>query len=304
MDKVTDCLVRFAKRAKEIGEKGLNEGEANVTNFLVNPLLYCLEWDTTNPEYIRPQYPIRMGTATKFVDYALLSDGKPVCLIEVKDKALTEDDVGQLLSYCNAERVMWALLTNGVQIWFYNTSISEVDKSSVFKIDVLADSKKMLEIIPYLRRSHLCSPDAPTTFQQIRLRGMAIAVAKREAKTLTHQITEWLKNQVGVDSIPEDVIKEAVRQVFDFPSPETPELGREITKLIVTTAGDWQHNPQLGKGVFEYKRDPVKRIDLSKSGPEVERQLKQLGLKCSTPTAIGGFHYDLRKRAGLIRRSQ
>ena len=303
MDKVRGCLVQFTKRAKAIVEKGLNKGEANVTNFLVNPLLHCLEWDTTNPEYVLPQYPIRMGTATKFVDYSLLSDGKPVCLIEIKDKALTEDDVGQLLSYCNSKRVIWGILTNGVEVWFYDTSLRGAEKL-VFKTDILEDSKKMLETIPYLCRSHLCSSDPSAAFRQMNLKRRTITIVKGEGKALIQKVTEWLKDKLGVDSIPEDIVKEAARQVFGFPSREASELRVVVrpTELIVTTAGDWRHNPQLGRGVFEYKRDPSKRIDVSKPGRQVEEKLTQLGLKCSTTGAFGGFYYDLRRRADLIKR--
>jgi len=302
---VDRCLFEFVKRAKEIVEKGLNKGEANVTNFLVNPLLHCLGWDTTNPEYIRPQYPIRMGTATKFADYALLSDGKPVCLIEVKDGDLTEDDVGQLLSYCNAESVMWGLLTNGVEVWFYDASERETEKSLIFKINILEDSEKRREIISYLRRSHLCSPEAPKNLRQVGLRRRAIVVAKSEAKTLIQQITEWFKDQLDVDSIPQDAVKEAIRQVFGFPPPQGPKPSEEIkppAEPIVTTARDWKYAPHLGKGVFLYKGNQNMPLDVSKRGPEVETQLKNLGLRCSSPSAFGAFYYTLRRRANLIRR--
>lgn len=76
----------------------------------------------------------------------------------------------------------------------------------------------------------------------------------------------------------------------------------EAATRITVVASDWEYRRDLGEGVFELKADLTKRIDVSSSGHDVERQLEKLGLRLSSKTAFGGFYYNLRREAGLIRR--
>ncbi len=88
----------------------LRQSEALTRYVLIDPLLRELGWDTEDPEQVRPEYRSGSGSA----DYALLSDGKPVMMIEAKklDTSL-QDGLVQGINYCLVEGTPYFAVTNG-----------------------------------------------------------------------------------------------------------------------------------------------------------------------------------------------
>lgn len=76
------------------------------------------------------------------------------------------------------------------------------------------------------------------------------------------------------------------------PGPVREGEGKTVGKV---TAGMFKH---IGGGIFVLKTDESVRLDLNKSSREVEATLKKHGLGTEN---LGGFYYQLRTKAGLIR---
>jgi predicted type IV restriction endonuclease len=159
--------------------------EANTKKKIIEPLLDLLDWDTSSNEVVL-EYPVKIGSTTKYVDYALMLESKPVILIEAKafDTDLSSDDSSQIISYGRVEDVQWAVLTNGKFVKVFDTKGGKSEKDCfVVEIDLrkLPEQNKDLRLIS----------------RESILTGEIEATAKRLASTRL-AITGLRKNQSSV----------------------------------------------------------------------------------------------------------
>jgi len=96
---------KIAKFAKELA------GSEALTHYaLVDPILRALGWDISNPEQVRPEFPTEQGRP----DYALLWEGKPLMMVEVKP---LHANLGQAkdkgFRYCWKNKVRYFVITDG-----------------------------------------------------------------------------------------------------------------------------------------------------------------------------------------------
>lgn len=96
---------------------------------LILPFIAALGYDIFNPNEVCPEYTTDVGTKKgERIDYAILSQGIPVVLVECKtvtDKLDKADS--QLLRYFHVSAAKFAILTNGVDYKFY-TDLEETNK--------------------------------------------------------------------------------------------------------------------------------------------------------------------------------
>ena len=90
--------------------------EANVKQGVILPVLNTLGWNPFNTNEVRPEYPVQGGN----VDYSLRIHGANKVFLEAKrpSEDLSRHQV-QLLNYSFADGVRLAVLTNGLNWWFY-----------------------------------------------------------------------------------------------------------------------------------------------------------------------------------------
>jgi len=90
--------------------------EANVKQGVILPVLNALGWNPFNTNEVRPEYPVSGGN----VDYALRLEGRNKVFLEAKRprEDLSKHE-SQLLEYAFKHGVPQALLTNGLEWWFY-----------------------------------------------------------------------------------------------------------------------------------------------------------------------------------------
>jgi hypothetical protein len=77
-------LRKYVERLRSFKELLPQWTEVEVKKFLIEPLLAALGWDTTNPYFVRHEYPVTIGSEIKKADYVLMSDNKPLCVVEAK----------------------------------------------------------------------------------------------------------------------------------------------------------------------------------------------------------------------------
>ena len=93
--------------------------EANVKQGVILPILNALGWNPFNTNEVRPEYPVSSGN----VDYSLRLDGKNKVFLEAKrPREALNIHQEQLLRYAFAQGVPIAVLTNGLDWWFYRPS--------------------------------------------------------------------------------------------------------------------------------------------------------------------------------------
>lgn len=113
-----DQLKVLAKRVASLKEQIQTE-EAAKTSFIM-PFFQLLGYDVFNPLEFVPEYTADVGIKKgEKVDYAILSDGLPIILIEAK---WCGEDLGkhggQLFRYFGTTKAKFGILTNGIEYRF------------------------------------------------------------------------------------------------------------------------------------------------------------------------------------------
>jgi predicted type IV restriction endonuclease len=96
-----------------ISRADVSANETATRTQLIDPLLRVLGWEISDPNLVKPEYPVALG---KRVDYALMRNSKPLALIEAKrlGHKLTAEDRLQAFGYAsNEESVKFAIISNG-----------------------------------------------------------------------------------------------------------------------------------------------------------------------------------------------
>lgn len=124
---LADHLKILNERANKL--TGQLQTEEATKQALILPFLQALGYDIFNPHEVTPEYTTDIGTKKgERIDYAILSQGKPVVLIECKtitDKLDKADS--QLLRYFHVSAAKFGVLTNGIDYKFY-TDLEEPNK--------------------------------------------------------------------------------------------------------------------------------------------------------------------------------
>ena len=111
------CKVVVERVAASVAKyKGQGITEQDTKNALIEPLLTVIGWPKDDLERVRAEY--RHTAQSNPVDYALLSRGRPVLLVEAKALDVQVDEhkyVAQVLTYANMAAAEWAVITNGKQ---------------------------------------------------------------------------------------------------------------------------------------------------------------------------------------------
>jgi len=113
-------LYKLSERIASLKDKVQTE-EATKHSFVM-PFLSILGYDIFNPEEVTPEFTADIGRKKKEkVDYAIMKDGKPLILIEVKNHSEELDNhTNQLVRYFTVTDSKFAILTNGIEYRFFS----------------------------------------------------------------------------------------------------------------------------------------------------------------------------------------
>ncbi len=148
-----DQVKQFAKRVE--GMKDTIQTEEATKTSIIMPFFSLLGYDVFNPNEFIPEFTADVGIKKgEKVDYAILTDGSPVILIECKwiGEPLEKHD-SQLFRYFGTSKAKFAILTNGLIYRFY-TDLEEpnkMDETPFLEINIL-DLKDGQ--IPELKKFH------------------------------------------------------------------------------------------------------------------------------------------------------
>ena len=111
-------LEQTLRKAIGLLNSGKLDSEAHVKSAVILPVLRKLGWDDGDPDAFKPEFAVER----RFVDYALLDDGKPRVFIEAKHlDAKVGKGEGQLFGYASNRGVPLLVLTNG---WYWDFYLS------------------------------------------------------------------------------------------------------------------------------------------------------------------------------------
>lgn len=111
-------------RLRVLAEKArrftLELSEKDTERTLVEPFIEALGYDTRDPEEVRTQFEIAIGSMTVKCDYVIMKQEEPIVLIECKKVSARLDNPGQLASYFGqTPSALLGIYTNGLEYRFY-----------------------------------------------------------------------------------------------------------------------------------------------------------------------------------------
>ena len=105
---------RLAESIRVMTVAGFSERDTERS--LVEPFLSALGYDSRDPNEVKGQFPIQIGSTTNSCDYAVTVDGEVRVLVEVKRPSVSLDHPGQLASYFSqVQSALLGIYTNGLE---------------------------------------------------------------------------------------------------------------------------------------------------------------------------------------------
>lgn len=150
LESLIQLIETLQQRIQEHGD-ALRQSEMLTRYVLVDPLLRGLGWDTENPDQVRPEFRTGPGAA----DYALLSGGKPIIMVEAKklDTPL-QNGLTQSINYCLQDGTPYFAVTDGRRWEVYETHKPvPIDEKRVVAFDVADPVEAVLKSIALWRPS-------------------------------------------------------------------------------------------------------------------------------------------------------
>lgn len=114
--------------------------EQAVRTQLIEPILNTLGWNTSNPEYVRPNAPHEDG---KIPDYTLLKNNSRTLIVEAKNLSvdlLNYKTIEQLADYCYHAGINFGVLTNGSKWLLFKTFEENPKDRIVWQVDLEKDN--------------------------------------------------------------------------------------------------------------------------------------------------------------------
>lgn len=150
-------IVAIIERVSQLVERHRGRGitEQDTKNALIEPVLATLGWPKDDLDLVRAEY--RHTSKYNPVDYALLSGGRPVMLVEAKALDVPINDhkvVSQVVSYAATVGVEWALVTNGAEWHLYSAlALLDAGRKRVFAVDI--GQPEAVEWLPWIAPARL-----------------------------------------------------------------------------------------------------------------------------------------------------
>lgn len=154
---ISNNLEDFVKQTLELIRIEPKMNESNTKFKIIEPLLKLLGWDFRFD--IRLEYPVKVGTTTPRVDYALMIDGNPVVLVEAKglDSEIERSHAEQAISYGRYEEIKWVVITNGRSIAILNTGWGKDYYNCLFEKVDIEDIPKRIDTLLLLSKDAMRS---------------------------------------------------------------------------------------------------------------------------------------------------
>jgi predicted type IV restriction endonuclease len=240
--------------------------ESNTKFKVVGPMLEVLGWDSYAD--IELEFPVRVGSTTAKVDYALHVDGKPVVFVEAKglDGEIGRDEADQVISYGRYQDVKWVVVTNGRSTIILNTKWGKTYEECLFaKIDVeeYVDKK---DILLLLSKEKIQSAEIDSFADEQKRMQTFVGRLEKEREDVSKKISSTLKKLVDkplysrIDRMSMDLVDYLVNQIkltTKTPSEVMPKTSRP--KLTARTPSEVMPKPRRpAEGTQEIRRSEIK----------------------------------------------
>ncbi len=241
----------MTERYQTQSDKKISETQTIISYVL--PFLTYLGYDTGDRDQVRPQHPIKIGTSTHKVDFAILNHNcHAEIFIECKslDSNLQDGDRQQLSSYYTMETsVKFGILTNGYEYRFYTAldHKNELDKQPFLSFNLETDTNKYLEHLSAFTRQNFDATKAHLLAERLSYRPKVLDYLERESKNSSDELAKFIaKHAIGelgktkkkdvwskIKSILPEILSELLRS-GDVNVDKVIDSGKPIVQVIET----------------------------------------------------------------------
>ena len=211
------------------GLRPMLDDEAKTKQFLILPLIRALGYDDANPAEVVPEFVVDYDTSASWkIDYALMSNGEPLVVIECKrlSNQLEANEVNQLGRYFpNARRAgaQIAILTNGVIYKFFADKPNQqniMDEKPFWTTNLeLLRNNDLLQLRNFTKDNFNAANAVASASKFRHITEMKIALA-RQLTEPEDGFVEWMVRQTGqtydrrVTSSRREEIRDLARTAF------------------------------------------------------------------------------------------
>ncbi|WP_228084981.1 type I restriction endonuclease [Mucilaginibacter sp. JRF] len=194
-----DAILQFAARVDKLCPQ--IQTEEATKNALIMPFIQLLGYDVFNPFEVSPEFIADIGIKKgEKVDYAILSEGNPILLVECKH--YTQDlnpHNSQLFRYFHTTAAKFALLTNGVDYRFYTDLITpnKMDEKPFFEFKITDIKENEIAELKKFHKSYFNIDNITNTASELKY---------------LNQIKHLLHQEFGDPS--DDFVKYFARKVY------------------------------------------------------------------------------------------
>jgi len=201
-------MSKFVQIIDDFSKTSLVSSEANTKKKVIEPLLERLGWNFSSDE-VHLEFPVKIGTRTNHVDYALILEGKTTAFIEAKafDTILSEDNSNQIISYGKVDDVRWVALTNGKIIKVFDTSAGKTEKECLIGEINLLKLPQSIEELNLIHRDSIFSGEIESAARRLSETRRAIQNLKKKRNQLAEEFEKSLLNITG------EVVKQRVQNI-------------------------------------------------------------------------------------------
>jgi predicted type IV restriction endonuclease len=250
--------------------------EEATKNAMVMPLIQILGYNVFDPLEVTPELIADVGTKKgEKVDYAILSDGKPIMLFECKKAGadLHINHASQLFRYFHVTEARFGVLTNGLVYKFFTDldQPNKMDEKPFFEFNILEFKERDVEELKKFAKSAFDLGTILITANDLKY-----------TRAIQNRLTEWLTEP------PEDFVRMVS---FDLLGNKrfTPAVKDQFT-LITKRAFDQLIGERINerlKGAMTLEPIPSTGVEtppVISANKECEQEV------VTTPEEIEGFH--------------
>lgn len=228
---------------------------------LVMPFIKALGYDVFDPAEVVPEFSADVGTKQgEKVDYAIISDGKPIMLLECKHVTVTLEhlQINQLLRYFHATDARIGILTNG-RVYKFFSDIKEpnkMDSEPFLEVDLRSlDDRAVIELKRFAKQSFDINAisDAATNLKHIATMKQRLS---QQLKSPDEGFVKWIAGHVYAGKWTQsareefaELSRQAFNELIDDRINSAPEIGHTDSPSVVTTEIEPYGNGELGPGV-------------------------------------------------------
>ncbi|MCY3782026.1 MAG: type I restriction endonuclease [Chloroflexi bacterium] len=175
--------------------------EAKTESFLLDPFIRLLGYEPSEPNDVERQHTADIGIQREKVDYALMKEGRPVILIEVKPATSELGDyyAAQLRRYFGTKlETRFGILTNGLEYHFYADleQPNVMDDEPFLKIDMESVDISKASELNIFSKSEFNVDRAVSAAQNMKNRSKIETVVNDAFNPLSDELIELLIRKV------------------------------------------------------------------------------------------------------------